>query len=53
MNDKVIVLRPEQVWDFGTGGCFFVGLDATKERHHGQVVHKDKFGRRIVIAEAV
>ena len=50
MNDKVITLRPCQVWDEARG-CFYVGLEATKERHRGQVVHKDKFGRRIVIVE--
>lgn len=50
MNEKVITLRPEQVWDPGKG-CFFIGLEATKERHRGQVVHKDKCGRRIVIVE--
>ena len=48
MNDKVIVLHPEQVWD-PAKGSFYVGLEATKERYKGQVVHKDKFGRRIVI----
>lgn len=50
MNEKVITLRPCQVWDIGKG-CFFVGLEATKERHRGNVVHKDKLGRRIVILE--
>jgi hypothetical protein len=50
MNDKVITLTPNQVWDPGKG-CFYVGLEATKERHRGQLVHKDKLGRRIVILE--
>jgi hypothetical protein len=50
MGDKVITLAPHQVWDPGKG-CFFVGLEATKERHCGQVVHKDKCGRKIVITE--
>ena len=48
MDDKVMVLRPCQVWDPGRGG-FFVGLEATKERHHGEPVYKDAFGRRLVI----
>jgi hypothetical protein len=51
MSDKVIVLKPWQVWD-PAKGCFFVGLEATKERHRGHTVHKDKCGRRIVILEA-
>ena len=50
MNDKVIVLRSCQVWD-PAKGCFYVGLEATKERHRGHTVHKDKRGRRIVILE--
>lgn len=50
MNDNLIVLRPHQVSD-PAKGSFFVGLGPTKERHRGHVVHKDKFGRRIVILE--
>ena len=48
MDDKVLVLGPHQVWDPGRG-CFFVGLEETKQRHQGSVVYKDAFGRRIVI----
>lgn len=51
MNNKVLVLKPWQVWD-PAKGCFFVDLDATKERHRGNIVHTDKTGRRIVILEA-
>lgn len=50
MEDKVVVLRAYQVWDPGRGG-FFVGLEATKQRHQGHTVYKDAFGRRIVILE--
>lgn len=50
MSDKVLTLRPNQVWDLAKG-CFYVGLEATKERHRGHIVHTDKFGRRIVILE--
>jgi hypothetical protein len=52
MDDKVLVLRPNQVWDSTRKGvCFFVGLEATKGRHRGQLVHTDKTGRRIVILD--
>lgn len=46
-----MVLHPWQVWD-PQRLCFFVGLDATKQRHRGHVVYKDKFDRRLVILEA-
>lgn len=52
MNDKVLILNPWQVWDEAKD-CFYVGLEATKEKHRGHVVHTDKCGRRIVILEAV
>lgn len=50
MNEKVITLHRYQVEDIAKGS-FYVGLEATKERHRGETVYKDKVGRRLVILE--
>jgi len=48
MFDRVAVLHPDQVWDVSRE-CFFLGLQPTKQKHIGEVVYKDVFGRLMVI----
>ncbi|HEX6984078.1 MAG TPA: hypothetical protein VF170_01820 [Planctomycetaceae bacterium] len=51
MNDRIPVLDPWQVWDVGRG-CYFVGLQRTKQKHQGHPVYKDATGRRVAIRGA-
>lgn len=46
-SDPVRVLRPNQVWE--DRGGYYHALEPTRDRLRGQIVHKDSFGRRIVI----
>lgn len=49
-SDPLLKVWQRQVFD-PNRGSFFVRPEATTERHHKMVVHKDALGRRFVILD--